>query len=169
MQDGIHEGWPSAVAPDGRTTGDIRIGSLSVQGVSGNFPRHPAHADHELVPDDQVVGWRSFCACGWFGPFWERVPTSAEVSLSKRLVFVPLLGVAVPSVTVEEAMRLEWTAHATPASAISELQAAFRMLKNAEARLGRGVESARSVGVSWARIGDVLGVSRQSVHERWKS
>ncbi|VXC40246.1 hypothetical protein ARTHRO9V_280002 [Arthrobacter sp. 9V] len=169
MQDGIHEGWPGAVAPDGRITGDIRTGSPSVQGISGSFPRHPVHADQEIISDDRVVGWRSLCACGWFGPFWKRVPTSSEASLSKRRAFVPLLGVAVPSVIVEDTMRLEWTAHAIPASAISELQAAFRVLKIAEARVSRGVQSARSAGVSWARIGHALEVSRQSAHERWKS
>lgn len=168
MQDGIHEGWPAAVAPDGRMSDDVRTGSVSVEGVSGSLTRHPVHHGRELVPDDKVIGWHSLCACGWTGPFWRRVVTASEESLSKHLAFVPFLGTAVPSVTVEDTMHQEWLNHAEPAAAISELQAASRAFKAAEGRVGRGVHSARAAGVSWATIGTTLGISKQSAHERWK-
>lgn len=169
MQDGIHEGWPAAVAPDGRISNDVRTGSVSVEGVSGKFSKHPVHAGREIIPDDTVIGWRSFCVCGWTGPFWKRALTASEEIRTKHLAFVPFLGVAVPSVAVEAAMHLEWLTHAQPAAAISELKAAVRSLKDAEGRVDRGVHSARSAGVSWAAIGTTLGISKQSAHERWKS
>lgn len=168
MQDGVHEGWPAAVAPDGRITNDVRTGSVSVEGVSGSFTRHPVNTGRELVPDDKVIGWRSFCACGWTGPFWKRVLTASQEMREKHLAFVPFLGVAVPSVAVEKDMHLEWLTHAKPAAAISELKAALREYKVAEKRIARGVHSARSAGVSWATIGATLGISKQSAHERWK-
>lgn len=167
--DGIHEGWLSAVIPDGRTSTDVRAGGVHVQGITGAYPRHPLMPNHEIVPDDQVMGWQAVCACGWTGPLWERVQTPKEVSISKRQAFVPFLGDAVPSVAVEEAIGKEWSGHAVPAAAVAELESAYRALKNAESRISRGVTSARLAGVSWARIGATQEISRQSAHERWNS
>ena len=36
-----------------------------------------------------------------------------------------------------------------------------------EARLGEAVAAAREAGATWAQIGEAVGMSRQSAHERW--
>lgn len=167
MRDGLHEGSLSAIIRDGRVSEDVRMGVVAVEGISGVFPRHPNIKTHEMVPDDQIVGWCAACTCGWRGPRWSRVDTSRQAALSKRLAYLPSLGFAVPSVAVEEALRLEWEKHAFPAAAISELSAAVRAAEEAARRLERGVASARKAGVSWAHIGSALGISRQSAHEKW--
>lgn len=38
----------------------------------------------------------------------------------------------------------------------------------AELNLDHAVAAARKVGSSWAEIGDAVGISRQSAHERWR-
>lgn len=167
MLDGIHEGWLGAVIPDGRISVDIRVGGVYVEGITGAYPRNPLMLSHEIVPDDQITGWHAVCACHWTGPRWQRVRTPEEADISKRQAFVPFLGNAVPSVSVENAIGLEWAAHAAPAAAVSELEAAYRALKKAENRVTRGVDAARVAGVSWARIGATQRISRQSAHERW--
>ena len=167
MLDGIHEGWIGAVVPDGRISIDIRAGGVYVEGITSAHRRNPLMPNHEIVPDDQIMGWHAVCACRWIGPRWSRVQTPKDTDMSKRNAFVPFLGDAMPSVDVEKAMAQEWSMHAVPAAAITELEAAYRTLKNAEHRVSRGVEAARLAGVSWARIGATQQISRQSAHERW--
>lgn len=166
---GYHEGWLYARVPDGRLSLDLREGSVVVEGVSGAYPRHPDRRDCEIVPDDDVTGWCAACACGWKGPLWDRIPVPEAADLKRRRVYVPFLGVAVPSVDVEAAMRQEWESHAIPARAVSELQAAARAAGQAQARLDRGVQAARAAGVTWAGVAAVVGISRQSAHQRWST
>lgn len=167
MGDGVHEGSLCAVVPDGRTSLRLGGGVVLVSGVTGLYQRHPDMPDHEIVPDDEVSGWRAMCACGWRGPVWVRVSTSTRTDTSKRRAFVPFLGDAVPSIDVDDALRQEWKAHAGPASALSELEAAARAVERAQERLDRGVRAARKAGVSWAGVGSAVGVTRQSAHTRW--
>lgn len=169
IDDAAHEGNLCAVVPDGRISIDLSRGVVLVEGVSGNYLRHPDASAFEIVPDDDVIGWRAVCVCGWTGPMWTRANLSREENLSQRRAFVPFLGRALPSVTVEHRIRQEWHQHAAPAAAIAELVAAVRDWKRARRRLENGVGASRRAGVSWGRIGDVLGISRQSAHERWKN
>lgn len=168
-EDAAHEGSLCAVVPDGRISTDLNRGVVLVEGVSGNYLRHPDARAFEIVPDDDVIGWRAVCACGWNGPMWTRTNLSREENLVRRNTFVPFLGRALPSVTVEQRMRQEWHQHAVPAAAIAELASAAKDWKRAQRRLEDGVGAARVAGVSWGRIGEVLGMSRQSAHERWKN
>jgi hypothetical protein len=75
-----------------------------------------------------------------------RVPTAGQANAAKRRAYVPFLGDAFPSVTVEAALRAEWEAHAVTAD---------------PARLDRAVKAARAAGVSWSGIGAATGISRQ--------
>lgn len=163
----IHEGSLVATVPDGRSSTDLREGVVCVLGVTGSYQRHPHHRDHEIVPDDDVTGWRALCSCGWEGPLWRRVSERGAASFSRRRAYVPFLGVATPSVDVEIAIRGEWKAHAGPLEAVLELEAAARALEQAQERLTRRVLEARTAGVSWAQIGLAVRMTRQSAHERW--
>lgn len=55
----------------------------------------------------------------------------------------------------------------TKEEALAEIASADRALKNYEHGLRLAVQIARERGASWAEIGDVLGVTRQSAHERF--
>lgn len=162
-----HKGSLVATVPDGRNSLDLRDGLVLVLGITGSYQRHPDRRDHEIVPDDDVTGWRALCSCGWEGPLWRRVSDRETANLLRRRAYVPFLGVASPSVGVEAAIRSEWFAHARPADAVGELEAAAESLKQAQERLNRKVLQARAAGVSWASIGASVGMTRQAAHERW--
>lgn len=167
MERTTHEGSLVATVPDGRNSVDLRAGVVLVPGVTGSYQRHPDLRDHEIVPDDDVTGWRALCSCGWEGPLWLRVNRRGTVNHLRRRTYVPLLGVACPSVDVEAAIRAEWNAHAGPAIAVVELESAAEALEQAQERLNQRVLQARTAGVSWAKIGDAVRMTRQSAHERW--
>lgn len=44
---------------------------------------------------------------------------------------------------------------------------AANTVRRSEARLGKAVVAAREAGATWAQIGEAVGMSRQSAHERW--
>lgn len=44
---------------------------------------------------------------------------------------------------------------------------AAEALRRDEAALQQAVVAARAHGATWSQIGEVLGISRQSAHERW--
>lgn len=52
-------------------------------------------------------------------------------------------------------------------AALQEVGIAANALDDARSRLQSAVDSARDVGLSWARIGTVLGVSRQAAEQRF--
>lgn len=167
MERVTHEGSMVATVPDGRNSVDLRVGIVLVSGITGSYQRHPDLRDHEIVPDDDVTGWRALCSCGWEGPLWLRVTRRGMANLLRRRTYVPFLGVASPSVDVEAAIRAEWIAHAGPANAAVALESAAEALEQAQERLNQRVLQARAVGVSWAKIGDAVRMTRQSAHERW--
>lgn len=169
LGDGVHEGWAAAVVPDGRLSASSTGQGVLVKGITGQYKRDADMRDYEIVPDEQVVGWRSACTCGWQGPIWERVNMPGSANLSRRLAYVPLSGFAAdPSMAVEEAICEEWQAHVAPATALSKVQVAAREHAAAGRRLDAAVAAARATGVSWTGIGQATGMARQSAQERWK-
>lgn len=52
-------------------------------------------------------------------------------------------------------------------AALQEVGVAANALDDARSKLQSAVDSAREVGFSWARIGTVLGVSRQAAEQRF--
>lgn len=167
--DGVHDGMPGFVVPDGRTAWSASGESVLVEGVTGSYERVPGETGCELVPADKVVGWRAGCECGWLGPVWERVISSGLSDHDKRLVYVPFHSVATPSVACEDGMKEEWASHAVPASSVAEIEAASRAVKAAQGRLERAVTRGRATGLTWEVIGAAAGVTRQTAHERWKT
>ena len=55
----------------------------------------------------------------------------------------------------------------TPKRALRRLATALRHVQAADVALDQAVADARSAGASWAAIGEVLGMSKQSAHERF--
>lgn len=164
-----HVGRVCSVVPDGRLSYDIGGLGVLVQGVSGMYPRDTVRRDHEVVSDDDVIGWRSVCLCGWEGSHWSRVKARSKARLSGRTAFVPFLGFATPPVSAEAEMHEEWLLHARQAIAINDLQSARRRLAAAEASLSNAVARGRSVGLSWTSVASALGITRQSAHARWRA
>lgn len=57
--DGKHEGWAAAVAPDGRLSGSSAHGGMLVEGVTGRYKQDNLLTDHEVVPHKDFIGWRA--------------------------------------------------------------------------------------------------------------
>ncbi len=166
--DGRHEGAACAVVPDGRLSYELGGLGVLVQGVTGKFPRDSQKRDHEVVNDDDVVGWRGSCCCGWTGQFWKRVTNKTDASLQEHSVFVPFLGFATPPLWAEHAMKAEWQTHAEWAAAADELSAAQDALLAAKRRLDNAVARSRAIGLPWSAVASTLGITRQSAHARWR-
>lgn len=162
-----HVGRLCAIIPDGRLSHELGGLGVLVQGVSGVYPRDAVRRDHEVVGDDDVVGWRSACSCGWIGSRWFRVRSKSEADLAGRKAFVPFLGFATPPLSAEVVMNEEWLLHARQTVATEALQVAQRRLAAAEVALSNAVALGRSAGLSWASIASALGITRQSAHGRW--
>lgn len=168
LGDGRHEGKACMVVPDGRLSNEVGGLGVLVPGITGTFPRDTQKRDHEVVNDDEVVGWRASCSCGWKGRFWARVATRLEANHDDHSAYVPFLGFATPPVSAEDAMKVEWRTHAEASSAIDELLAAQKTLRAAKARLDNAVSKSRMLGLPWSTIASTLGITRQSAHARWR-
>ncbi|MFK4298585.1 hypothetical protein ABH924_003756 [Arthrobacter sp. GAS37] len=165
-----HDGWAGAVVPDGRLSSSSTGQGVLVEGITGRYERDGVMRGYEVVPDDEVEGWRGACTCGWLGPLWVRVTSASAADMSRRRAYAPLSGFAAdPSVSVEDAIVGEWRGHVVPATAVSRVQAAASDYAAAGRRLTAAVAAARSAGVSWAGIGQATGMARQSAQERWKN
>lgn len=53
------------------------------------------------------------------------------------------------------------------AAPLREIAEAFRQSIAAESTLAQAVAAARTAGYSWAQVGAVLGISKQSAHQRY--
>ena len=165
--DNEHEGWAAPVAPDGRLSASSTAEGMLVKGVTGRYVPDVTMPDYELIPDNEIIGWRGACACGWQGEMWERVTTPAAADLSRRRDYVAPDEFASASSEVEDAIQDEWNAHLAPSEAILGVEAAAREYNQAGHRLDKTVTAAKAAGASWADIGRAVGISRQSAHERW--
>ena len=109
--------------------------------------------DPELI-NTIGVAWRALCDCGWHS--WTIVtleypsPDGWVIDESTRQVIVPM-----------------WEAHVREILTLSAIAAAKREVDRALVSLDRAVIAARRDGYSWAAIGEVVGITRQSAHERW--
>ncbi len=98
-------------------------------------------------------GWRAGCSCGWVGSDYPREQWGT--------------GSILPPEAVDDAASDEWDEHlyaALPELAVYELRTEESWQRTC---LGAAVVRARDAGVSWARIADAAGMSRQAAHERW--
>ncbi|MBU8867867.1 hypothetical protein [Paenarthrobacter aromaticivorans] len=165
---GRHEGKACAVVPDGRLSYDLGGLGVLVQGISGQYPRDTEKRDHEVVSDDDVIGWRASCRCGWAGKFWTRASTKSEENLDNYTAFAPFLGFATPPLSAEDAMKVEWLRHAETSTAVEELLAAQKALLASKSRLDNAVAKCRAIGLPWSTVASSLGITRQSAHAKWK-
>ncbi|WP_458782336.1 hypothetical protein [Arthrobacter sp. D3-16] len=122
---------------------------------------------YEVIPDEEMIGWRGACGCGWQGELWKRVASPADADFSRRRDYISSGGFADASREVGDAIHEEWKAHISPSEAILGVQAAAREHSQAGQRLDKTVAAAKAAGASWADIGRAVGISRQSAHERW--
>ena len=123
--------------------------------------------DYEVVPGNEIIGWRGACECGWQGDMWERVTSPADADFSRRRDYVSPDEFAHASSEVENAIHDEWKTHLAPLDAVAGVEAAAREYNQAGHRLDKTVAAAKAAGASWADIGRAVGISRQSAHERW--
>lgn len=75
--DNEHEGWAACVAPDGRLSGSSTGEGMPFRGVTGRYKRDKMMDDYEVIPDNEIIGWRGQCECGGQGEMWERVSSPA--------------------------------------------------------------------------------------------
>lgn len=167
LDDGTHEGWAASVVPGGRVSiGSTGTGQL-VHGVTGNYPQDRLSPGVEVVPDDDVQGWRAACVCGWRGVMWPRVRSEGQANFIARKVFVPDGGFADAPEAVEDAIGDEWRAHCAPVKALADIEEAAADCAAAGRALAGAVASARALEVPWSEVGRAAGMSRQAAHERW--
>ncbi|MBB4920988.1 hypothetical protein [Streptosporangium saharense] len=167
--DGSHEGWDAPVFPGDRYgLGSGGGGALVRRYAPGPGPLREVGDLEEGVDGHAVTGWRGLCSCGWRGPLWVRVSTGAEEDTDVRRVWWGLdanpYGDA--PADVEAGIFTEWRAHLEP-PALAAVRAAAREAAAAADRLTAAVRAARADRRSWADIGAMVGITRQSAYERW--
>lgn len=149
--DGMHRGVAAIVIADGRSAQTIQGGVLRVD-------------DGTTLPASDTQ-WQARCSCGWAAPLmFERGADSDN--LAPHQVYEPEGGPAPDG--VEESCNTEWLDHVRPHVGIPAVRQAVEDRRAADARLDYAVAAARACGSSWAEIGDAVGMSRQSAHERWR-
>lgn len=157
--DGSHEGWTAdtftddalgggwGTPPDGGPPGVL----VAVLGT-----RRLDYADWQYRPPAAITGWRGACDCGWRGPIHPRpAGMTAEDAIDA------------PE-DIEDACHAAWQAHVEPFEGASDLRRLADEHTATGQRLDHGVRAARARGTSWAVIGDAVGITRQSAHERWR-
>lgn len=156
-----HEGWAACVAPDGRLPSSSTGRRDALQGC--HRPLQAGQDDERLGSNP---GQRNYRLAGPVRMRLARrgvgtcyVPTAAD--FKHRRDYVSLDEFANASGQVEDAIHYEWKAHIAPS------EAAAREYNQAGHRLDKTVAAAKVAGASWAEIGRAVGISRQSVHERW--
>ncbi len=121
---------------------------------------------------DTVAGTcRAACSCGWLAeadhPADEYGRMSAEVDWSRHLV--PMLAAAPPGWLLNRSdglrdnvdeLSVTWPLQAL--GVLAEVERWQRPL------LEKAVTNARAMGSSWSEIGNALGVTRQSAHQRFR-
>lgn len=166
-----HEGHAAYLTPDGRTTG-----TSSSHGVHVRRPDADRRADaawkqgrppedselYDLVPWDEVTGWKVQCECGWAGSTWARDAVTLVDSVAD-----PEGALLPDGSTVDEMALQEWEAHMAPLTAADTIREAAQQANDARRHLDDAVQAARSHGLSWADIGRAAGITRQSARERW--
>lgn len=147
-----HEGAPVTVLTDGRVLGSH-------------------HDDTGAAVTGSVAGWRAGCDCGWTGT---QLFPRAEYDLQPAEGNVPIDGIS--PAEVDELCAVEWEAHLHQVLPLLAVHDAARALAEitpaydaARAALADAVHAARArqPAASWQAVADVVGITRQSAHERW--
>ncbi|MGY5036755.1 hypothetical protein ACWC9U_39630 [Streptomyces sp. 900116325] len=151
--DGRHEGFAAIIVPDG---GEV----AAVQGATLILEAGPR------LPASETLGWRSRCTCGWMAPLmFQRVTDPDAMRMAHQVL--DLEGGSAPP-EVEETCHAEWLEHIRQDYGIEAVRQAAAASRAAERSLEEAVKGARAGGHSWTEIGEAIGISRQSAHERWR-
>ncbi|MFV2021379.1 hypothetical protein [Micromonospora sp. LOL_023] len=126
----------------------------------------------DAVEPAGTVGYRARCRCGWTGA--SDYPAADEgrwMATSEWGVHLrPILAAAPPGwlLNRSDTLRDNVAELATtwPLQALAVLAEVERWQRPL---IERAVVAAREAGLSWAEIGNALGISRQSAHERFRS
>lgn len=167
LDDGVHEGYAAAIAPDGRLSGSSSGAGWFFKGISGKYPRDTLQRDQEIIPDRDIIGWRGSCMCGWAGEPFSRAATRELADVQQRSEYVPFDGFADPSQRITDMIHDEWRAHTSPVVAHHAVEDAAREYRQAKARLDNAVTAAKTAGTSWADIGTATHLTRQAAQQRW--
>ena len=74
-----------------------------------------------------------------------------------------------PPTTIENATNDETRTQVDPIIDVTSVRDAAVGAQEARLELDNAVLHARSMGVSWAKVGAAVGISRQSAHNRWST
>jgi hypothetical protein len=113
---------------------------------------HVGRVENLIFVAGEVDGWRARCSCGWAGAIYSRSDFDSSTG-------------AAPARVVNNALD-DWREHLDELPAI-KLYLAHRSVLDAQERFEWEVSMARRNGVTWAEVGSILGISRQSAHERF--
>lgn len=147
-----HEGSPVTVLADGRVL-------------------RSHHDDTGAAMTGSVAGWRAGCDCGWTG---SQLFPRAEYELEPAEGNVPIDGIDPDE--VGQLCAAQWEVHLHQVLPLLAVHDAARILAEvtpaydaARGALADAVHTARRQPspASWQRIADVVGITRQSAHERW--
>lgn len=113
-----------------------------------------------LGGDKEVLFWRASCrSSGWSGQLYPNLDQSSEIS---------------PEMV--ERLRQEWERHVfvtAPLIAIeqkqSEIAGLEQQLEKLKGELTDSVRDARVLNLSWAKIGEAVGISKQAAQKRWEN
>ncbi|UPK66526.1 hypothetical protein MYP14_25205 (plasmid) [Rhodococcus pyridinivorans] len=108
--------------------------------------------------DVDVLFWRASCRSGWSGQLWPNLADSSDLSPEMR-----------------ERLHLEWAKHVLTAAPLlgietkqAEISRLEKELKERKYELTDYVCAAREQNLSWAKIGDAAGISKQAAQKRWE-
>lgn len=183
-EDGQHCGFVVPEFADGvrgsaAGSDDVPDGQILLA-TDGNAQRDAGSATaHVTRPAGEVIGWRVMCDCRSAGS-----PPDVEVWSSSLLVRVPSKALEDPSAgrlfvwrdeDVTEVEQIHpslyqlWRhSHVDRLDVLRQVHQRHLALAEARKELDRAVRRAHELGHSWGAIGQVVGMSRQSAHERWR-
>jgi len=159
-----HEGYVVCVFADGYTGA-----SYQDQFVFASSDNTGAHVhDPERRPERDVMSWRATCECGWRGADWERSFTLDDENLGARKFYS---SEALLDEDGETRVLRDWEHHLQLERRVPAVRAAATELKDAQRRLDEAILNARTGTdpLTWETLGRALGMTRQSVHEKYGS
>lgn len=118
-----------------------------------------------------AVGYRAGCSCGWVGsrdyPVADEGRWMATAEWGGHLR--PLLAATPPGWLLNRSDTLrDGVAELTTTWPLQALGILAQVERWQRPLIEQAVTQARATGLSWAEIGNALGISRQSAHERFR-
>ena len=147
-------------------------GSIGCQLPDGTIaPDRTATAGSDRAAPAGTVGYRAACSCGWAAPGTHPPEREGIWAASSDWAghMRPLWAAAPPQWLVNRSDSLRESIAALagtwPLQALAVLAAMDRWHRPLTEQV---VAAARETGTSWAEIGAVLGITRQSAHQRFR-